>query len=96
VVKWSGHSSTFVCLRSEKQGTCTDYRFSNMLKYGHLEQQKGNESIVLSCIIGKKINICERRTEMAEFEWLLFCIACFECSGFADISVSDQSLVISV
>jgi len=68
-----------------------------MLKYGHLEQQKVSESIVLSYIIGKKISICERRTEIAEFEWLFFfCIACFECSGFADTRISDQPLVINV
>lgn len=90
-------SQSHICgLRSEKQRKCTDYQFSNMSKYGHLEQQKENRSIVLSCVVGKKINVCERRTGMAEFEWLLFCIACFECSGFADIRISDQSLVINV
>lgn len=63
-----------------------------MLKYGHLEQQKGNGSIVLSCVIGKKKLIYVRDAQ----KWLLFCIACFECSSFADTSVSDQSLVINV
>jgi len=42
------------------------------------------------------ISICERRTEMTEFEWRLLCIAYFECSGFTNKRVTDQFLVIKV